>query len=417
MAAIREVIRKNPILFAVPINEDAVDIYFASLPRIDLTRSITFVKRTKPFPTAANRKDEELDALLEKQHNTSFKAEYGTLPFWRLIVLEDAGSSQEFTASFIYHHAIGDGVSGLVFHNAFRAALEAASSSADAAGSESEATIAPDESISLLPPLEELHPLPINPAPASPPGPQVRQWTGNPIRAPCESRWSSLHLSPTASQGFFRACKEKGLSVTSGLSSIIATVLFRALPPTTEAITCIVPVSLRPWLRLPREDADGAIGTYFDATKVQIARPDGSSDSADVWAASQTVSKAINDYLLNVSPTGEPYTAVAPFKGIEDVSAIFNSLIGQPRDAALEVTNVGLLAPIAESKDGNAPIWQIGRTLLSRSAVVSGAAVTVSVATGGDGSMSVGFSWQDGVVEQDVIDKLREGVRGHFEKA
>ncbi|KAG7144595.1 alcohol acetyltransferase crmB like protein [Verticillium longisporum] len=61
--------------------------------------------------------------------------------------------------------------------------------------------------------------------------------------------------------------------------------------------------------------------------------------------------------------------------------------------------------------------WEIGRVLLSRSAVASGAAITVSIATGGDGSLSVGFSWQEGVVGQDVIDKLREGVRGFFGKA
>ncbi|KAF3354294.1 hypothetical protein VdG1_07759 [Verticillium dahliae VDG1] len=418
-AAMRDVIRKNRILFAIPVNEDAVDTYFASLPSIDLTRSIIFLKRTKPLAAAsADGSDEELDAILEKQHNTNFKADYGSLPFWRLIILEASGSSNEFTASFIYHHAIGDGVSGMVFHNAFRAALETASlSAADEAGNEGEGTVVPGEDIAILPPLEELHPLPINPTPSAPPAPELKQWTGGPLPAPRESRWSSLHFSPSKSQAFFRVCKDKSVSVTSGLTSIIATALFGILPPTTEAITCIIPVSLRPWLSLPRGEANGAIGTYFDATKVQIARPGGRPDSAVAWDVAQAVSAGIADYLANVSPTGEPYTAVAPFKGIEDVSVVFNSLLGQPRDVALEVTNVGLLVPVSGSVPENAvSTWEIGRVLLSRSAVASGAAITVSIATGGDGSLSVGFSWQEGVVGQDVIDKLREGVRGFFGK-
>lgn len=418
-AAAGDVIRKHRILFAIPVNEDTTDTHFASLPEIDLNRSITFLKRSQPLAGASEGEDKELDAILENQHNTNFKSEYGTLPFWRLIILQNPEVEKEFTASFIYHHAIGDGVSGLVFHNAFRNALEAASSSCPP-DSKTEETVVPDENTSVLPPLEELHPLPINPTPPSPPATNLKEWTGNSIYAPCKSRWASLYLSPSTSKAFFQECKEKNLSVTSALSSVIATALFSILPTTAEALTCIIPVSLRPWLNLPREVANSAIGTYFDATRVQFTRPDQNSQdpsSTDPWAGAQQVSKAINDYLRNVSPSGEPYTTVAPFKAIQDVSVIFNSMIGKPRDAAFEVTNIGLFSSSTTPKTENAPLWQVGKVLLSRSAVVSGAAVTVSVATGGNESMTVGFSWQEGVLEDDVVDKLRERVRKYFEKS
>ncbi|KAM5341913.1 hypothetical protein ACJ41O_014944 [Fusarium nematophilum] len=404
-AAVRDVIRKHRVLSAIPVDEDKPDAYFASLPSVDLTRSIIFVERTTPSSEAEDR---QLDAILEDQHNTNFKSGYGSLPFWRLVVLQEP-EANGFTASFIYHHAIGDGVSGLVFHSAFRNALEAASSQSWSESKAEEAFV-PDDT-PLLPPLAQLHPLPLNPVSPSPPSADLKEWTGNSIRSPCKARWTSLSFSPSVSNSFFQDCKEHNTSVTSATSSIIATALFGVLPPTEEALTCIVPVNLRPWLKLPRE---GAIGTYFDATRVPFTRQKQEcSQSMDIWPGAQQASKAINGYLAHISPSGEPYTAVAFFEAIPDVSAVFKSMVGKPRDAAFEVTNVGQFSSSATEE---IPLWQVGRVLLSRSPVVSGAAVTVSVATGGDGSMSVGFSWQVGVVEDGMIDEVIEGVRKYFDK-
>lgn len=199
--AVGEVIRKNRILSAIPVNEGSPDGYFASLPSINLKRSIFFLGRSKPLASDGKGVDEELDALLQDQHNINFKSEYSTLPFWRLIILQNPGIENNFTASFIYHHAIGDGLSGLVFHKAFRDALEAASCTL--ANYKTEEIAVPDENISILPPLEDLHPLPISPTPATLPATTLQEWAGNSINTPCKSRWSSLCLSPNASAAFF----------------------------------------------------------------------------------------------------------------------------------------------------------------------------------------------------------------------
>ena len=52
--------------------------------------------------------DKELDTLLQDQANTNFKQEHGALPFWRLSILYTRDKEDEFTASFIFRHAIGD---------------------------------------------------------------------------------------------------------------------------------------------------------------------------------------------------------------------------------------------------------------------------------------------------------------------
>lgn len=410
--AVGKVVKKYRILSAIPVNEDAPDAYFASLSSVDLSRSIKFLTRSQPWNDLGEGQDRELDAILEDQHNTDFKIGYGTEPFWRIIVLQSAEQKLDFTAAFIYHHAIGDGVSGLVFHKSFHDALEAFTSTPAACFTREE-TVASKEDAMILPALGQLHPLPINPEPPANAAESFHQWTGNCIQHPCKSRWTCFHLSPTVSKSFFLKCKQNELSVTSVVSSTLATVLFDILPPDVEALTCIIPINLRPWLQLPREVGDDALGTYFDATRVLFKRPEQipmAPHSVDVWTAARKVSSIVNDYLSNVSPSGEPYTAVSALETIPDVSAIFKPMIGKPRDAAFEVTNVGIFATRATPETSEASIWQVGKVVLSRSCLVTGAAVTVSVATGGDGSMTIGYSWQEGIVSDELVEEINQRV-------
>jgi hypothetical protein len=357
--------------------------------------------------------DQELDTILQDEHNRNFKDSPGELPFWRLVILYNREDPTAFTASFIYHHAIGDGVSGIIFHDVFLESLNNATSDADAVTSE---VVTPGRDTQLLPPLEALHPLPLQPASVSPPAAsELTEWTGGPIHAPCRSRWHSIYLSPSVARVFFEACKGENVSVTSALSSVVAGAMFDVLPTTAEALTCIIPVSLRPWLQLSQETANRAVGTYFDATRILFTRSD-HDGTTGFWSGSRKAAGSLNEYRKNVSPSGEPYTAVAAFKNIADVTAIFKGLPGNPRDAGLELTNVGLFPSAVVANDASeeagpgAAAWQVGKVLLSRSAVVSGAAVTVSVATGGNGSMTVGFSWQDGVVADDMVHQVSNKV-------
>ncbi|PYI03573.1 hypothetical protein BO78DRAFT_451642 [Aspergillus sclerotiicarbonarius CBS 121057] len=394
-AAIRAVVREHRILVAIPVNEGAASPHFASLPSIDLDPTVAFLQRSDPKPEAALGEDKELDAVLEYQHNIDFKSAHGTLPFWRLIILHSPGSRNEFTASFIYHHAIGDGVSG--------------------AGN----IILVDKNTSVLPPLETLHPLPINPSAAPSSSMNPEEWTGGFIRTQCKSRWTSIYLSPNHSRHFIQECKEKNISVTSALTSMVATILFENLPSDVEAVTCIIPINLRPWLRLPRQIANGAIGSYFDVTRARLRRPARNlpdNAPANIWSGAAEVSTAINDYRGNVSPSGEPYTSVAIFNTISDVPAIFKGMVGKPRDAALEVTNVGVFSRATTSITEKACVWHVTKVLLSRSCAITGAAVTVSVATDEDGTMALGFSWQEGVVESSFVDNVRQGMRDYMQR-
>ena len=207
--------------------------------------------------------------------------------------------------------------------------------------------------------------------------------------------------------------------MTSGLTAILAGALFSALPETVDALTGIIPINLRPWLDLPAAETGVAMGSFIDAMKVQVRRErygeggdDGQSTLSGVRAA-RHASKEIKRYFANASPTGEPYTSIAPFKLIPDVAAVFISLLGTTRDAAFEISNLGRFSPLPADNisPGNeaGAHWRIGRVIFSRSAVAFGAAITTSVVTGADGGLSVGFCWQDGVVETSVVEQVMKG--------
>jgi hypothetical protein len=66
-------------------------------------------------------------------------------------------------------------------------------------------------------------------------------------------------------------------------------------------------------------------------------------DATDIWLQAQKASNAIVNY-LNASPSDGPYTNIGLFKGVPDLSIVFNSLLGKGRDTAIEVSNLGVFS-------------------------------------------------------------------------
>jgi hypothetical protein len=94
------------MLTAIPLNEDKShpDVYFARLPSINLKACVEFVERKKSF--GDDERDVELDKVLQEQQNCNFKDGLGTKPFWRLVILFAPGDRINFTATWIFHHAL-----------------------------------------------------------------------------------------------------------------------------------------------------------------------------------------------------------------------------------------------------------------------------------------------------------------------
>jgi len=394
-SALSAVILRHPILSAVPLDEDTSTPYFARLPKINLDDAVAFFVRE--LPIFENERDIELDNILEAQHNVSFKENYGSRPFWRLIVLKNGSSRNEFVASFIFHHALGDGTSGMIFHKHFLSALHTVPAPLPN-------TIIQPPTTPLLPPLEQLHPLPI-PTPSPTPYTPHNLWTAGPISLPNTGTFHSLTLPPTTTSLFLQACRAHSTTITSTLPVLIATSLIQFLPSKFKSLECTIPVTLRRWL--PDFINEDVMGVWIDAFSAYYSRENLKSEGFP-WEEARRTKGVIGEYLAS---EGESIN-VAKFGRIADMREFFLGRVGKERTSSFDVSNLGVM-PIVQYEGTQ---WKVGRVVFSRSAFASGSTFSTGVVSGGDGTMVLGFCWQREVVDRELIEAVIEEVEEGIER-
>ena len=424
------VIARHPVLSAIPVDEDKPDTFFVRLPQIDLRRAVKFVTTEHDGQGDEGRKDSELDAVIEGQHNINFKAEYGQLPFWRVIVLHPAGTVSSFALCFVFHHSLADGASGLAFHRSFLSALntkcELQSVVSKAAGDPNSVNpvVYPPQN-PLLPSLEDVLPLPLsvtyvvktlwNEFIAKAP---QNVWTAAPITtsASMQSHFQSFSLSASSTQRLLVTSRTNSTTLTATVETLLAATLFEHLPSDKYLrLMANGAISLR---RLMPNDIidDDSMGTYVSTYKVMHLRPThGSGQGSDKstesfsWDEAGRV-KAIIEVELNQKGND---SVVGLLRYAGDLTSYLGKKIGKERDQSFEVSNIGVFKP-APVHDGD-DLWSVARMVFSQSANVVGPALGTSLVTGGDGRLSVGFSWLDGVVETEWVEMVMRALKSKME--
>ena len=394
------VIKKHPILSAIPIGEDTNEPYFARLPEVDLEHPISFQNRNHAFPEA-NGVDVELEALLNVQHNTPYSAPF---PYWRLCVLIDTANERRFTAAYVFHHAISDGTSGKVFHRAFLEGLHTAATSAETR------QVVSSPEMPLLPNLEAVHPMPLSlPYLATvlfrekvwssrDPG----LWTGSEIRVPLETQMRHIVIPKSVATSLKNCCRQHNTTITAALQTIISRSFFTHLPTNFSKLQCQSALSTRRWLPdIINEDSMGVWVQDFDETYTRDDLTGEPFPWAEATRTRQTIENVLSLEGKNASPNLLKY--------VNDYQQTLLSKIGKQRGSSLEVSNVGVFtSDLASSDSSERP--QIGRMLFSQCASLTGSAVEVSAITGVDGCMVLAFSWQTEVVELELISAVIEST-------
>jgi hypothetical protein len=85
-------------------------LWEAQLPSINLQDCVEFINEDIDS-------DGRLAKMFERCHNQWFNTQDITKPWWKLLIANGAW------ATFVYHHNVGDGISGYGFHRSFLAAL------------------------------------------------------------------------------------------------------------------------------------------------------------------------------------------------------------------------------------------------------------------------------------------------------
>jgi hypothetical protein len=118
--ALREVLKEHPSLSIIGVTQPSEKkkgnhrLWEVRLPVINLQDCVEFID-------TQNDGDDSLARQYETIHNQWFDTANTSKPWWKLLVVK---GSHVF---FIYHHSIGDGLSGYAFHRSLLAALNTSS--------------------------------------------------------------------------------------------------------------------------------------------------------------------------------------------------------------------------------------------------------------------------------------------------
>lgn len=398
----------HPVLSAIPAADDTQQPYFVRLPQINLDEVVSFQQRQanstdvdsdgEPLP------DLDLQAVLQTQHNTSFLA---PKPYWRLVVLLDDSNQRQFTAAFVFHHAIGDGTSGKAFHEGFLHALHTA-------GDSETKTIIKSPTSPLLPNIESLHPMPlsliflakklIQAKIYSPREPGL--WTGGRIQAPANTQIRLVPFSRTLTASLREKCRQENSTITAFLQTAVARSLFANLPSNCTRLACAGVISCRRWL--PEIITDDSMGVFVQDFEETYTRANIASSDHSLWdearRSRETIQSALNRHGKDSGPNLLRF--VSDFQ-----QELCYSKVGRDREKSFEVSNIGVLRSRTDGHDDGPAQPRILGMVFSQCASAIGSAVGVSVVTGGDGCLVLGISWQDGVVDGGLIDSMIRSLR------
>jgi len=390
-SALAVVVGGHPVLSAIPIDEAEDMAHWVRLPVVDLAAVLDV--------RMGIDSTEGLERLLEDEHNKRFIPLDGHLavPYWRLVLAlgpEGETNITTFSLVFVFHHAVGDGLSGLAFHRALQAAIWKLPFPVP----EPVATAVTPPPTPLLPSLEELYKCPISTwyllhalyrewlPKRTPPG----LWTGAPITAPLRTRIRLLRVPASTVAALNARCRTEKVSVTALIISLVAAAFFDVLPDSATKIIGTAPVSARRWTP-PLLGLDSAIGVWLTETPgLRHSRGE------NMWSAASRTFAVLQH---TVSSRGKN-TGTGLLAYISSYKKYFNSKLGSSRGATYEVSNLGRAAE------------QRGLTF-SQSACVAGAAIAVCVATADDG-MQLAWCWQEGVLEGSTVEEVLKRVNARI---
>lgn len=388
--SVAAIIAKHPILSAVPVDTTTIP-RFVRLPLLNLKEVVTFIE--KPGYTPGATSDLTLDELVQNQHNHPFRQDNLSVPFWRITILRNPDDSSWFSLCFCFHHSLLDTQSAVIIHQDLEFAL-----ASNDKGATTETVEGPRQI--LLPPVESMIDLPTSPdfvhAQQSLGEPPKDWWSGKPQTLPVQTRFSSVWIPSASFTSLRRKCKEQGVTLTAALMSLIAGAFFRILPPEYSIVQGDCAVSLRRFL--PDYIDQRSAGCYVGSLSEVYSR-----ESQSIWKDAKRTKKTI-DETLQLRGADMP---VGYLKHIPDIFGWLSGKIGKRRWAAWELSNVGGFddAPGLKVEDR-----QIQSVMFSQSASACSGAVKVSAASGRDGKLGLGFTWQEGIVGDEVVKGLIESL-------
>ncbi|KAF7554566.1 hypothetical protein G7046_g6791 [Stylonectria norvegica] len=258
---------------------------------------------------------------------------------------------------FVYHHLVGDGMSGMAFHRTFLRALNTLSR--DGLGE-----------------LEALEPVDAATTEILPPSkPYFKSITE--VAPPEErtvSRISSTRIASARMEAILAACRANGTTFTPLLVVMLTATMATDIFPKAKIACSRYAYDIRPHIRMPQLDgierADGVVtNAAFNGTHIHWLKPfralvggTGKATTVDAAAAWQLVrdyKQKMNDYMPG--PGMRSWIGCEMMgPNLEDMVNQAYPAVGPMMDTTFMVTNVGALAPGSDlDRSAEETAWRI----------------------------------------------------------
>lgn len=423
--ALASVVEGEPYLRVGIVDEDSTRACFVHVPRIDLDKQVAW--HSAPCASEEEYKS-ALGKVLEDRHD-SLWPDTGTRPPWKATVVDGSADPEVSRVDIIYswHHAIGDGLSGKIFHESLLSALRLHDVPSGHPPIKSPELHFPDPPV-LPPPQEEVVKFTlswwyifktlwaeIRPSFLAPKEEPV--WAGGPVdfQGPYRTRVRLLDVDGETRDGLLVVCRIHKTTLTGLVHALTLLSLARQLP-SERVLTSQTPMSLRPYVSAPATDLAKSmsvlVGTcihQFPADQVRalqsfLAAKDENPAALEgmLWEIAADVKTELMDKAASLP--ADDVMGLLSLAG--DWRERFRQMDGKPPKTTWEVSNVGVIS----GDDGSGGV-RISRLLFSQSATLTGSALNTSVAgCEGDGGVGITWTWPEGVLEEGLVEGVGRDI-------
>lgn len=423
--ALASLVEEEPFLRVGIADEDSASPCFVHLREVDLGKQVIW--HAPPRAADEGAYHAQLSDLLGRGHS-SLWPDTENRPPWKVTVVDrsdGASASRSVDVVFSWHHAIGDGLSGKLFHERLLAALREHDVPAGHAPLESPVLRFADAPV-LPPPQEEavkftvswwfmLKTLWQEVAPSFLIRKPEAPWAGRQINlnAPFKTNVCLLSLDEKTGGDVLAVCRMHGTTLTGLVHALIVLSLARQLP-TEHVFNSQTPISLRPYASAPGFDLSRSMSVLVSVyahcfppeqiRSIQYLLSEGKYDAKldeKVWELAAGV-KADLKRRTGELPADD---TVGLLRYVGDMRERFKKMDGKSMSTSFEVSNVGVF-------DGGDPSESLRITSLifSQSANLVGNAMNVNVAGCRGSGVTITFAWQDSYVDHELVEGVREDV-------
>ena len=410
-ATIPRLLDQHPSLCCYVEGEDTFEPKFKRLDIIELKDVLQNLDIEKP---------EDLAQKLQELHDQPWPI--GQKPLWKLVVMKEKQISSgtnifsKLYIAFVYHHVIGDGLSGTAFHRSLRRELLNIEQLSENLQEPPKAIDTPVPT-RMVEPIEKLTAFPLSWAfliqrVAREYGPRwlfgapPLLWTGLPVQLTNEctfrSRVRIVTIEGGGLESLLEESKKHSVTLTSLLTATIVSALADALPE-APGFLGVTPYTLRRVTGTSMDDMvnqTSAFATSYPAGFLDHTRKatNATERIESLWHTAGYFHAQMQDELARCPRDN----IIGLLRYVSNLIKFYQKKIGEAREATFELSNLGVF----NTQESTSAIWKLENMTFTQGAQPMGPAFNVKCVTVQGGPLTITITWQDSVVHEDIIDAL-----------